>query len=190
MKTLYIECGMGAAGDMLTAALLELIPDPDIYIDKLNSLGIPDVKFTREKSVKCGITGTHITVTVAGVEEGSEMHDHHDHEHSHEHSHDGEHEHHHEHSHDGEHTHHHSHASMDGIRHIVCDHMDLPAKVREDVLSVYSLIADAESHVHGVPIENIHFHEVGRLDAIADIVGTCLIMNWLQPVHLTNLMLI
>ena len=193
MKTLYFDCGMGAAGDMLTAALLELMPDPDTYIDKLNSLGIPDVKFTREKSVKCGITGTHITVTVAGVEEGSEMHDHHDHEHSHEHSHDGEHEHHHEHSHDGEHehhhehshdgehTHHHSHASMDGIRHIVCDHMDLPEKVREDVLSVYSLIADAESHVHGVPIENIHFHEVGTMDAVADITAVCMLMNEIAP---------
>ena len=181
MKTLYFDCGMGAAGDMLTAALLELMPDPDTYIDKLNSLGIPDVKFTREKSVKCGITGTHISVTVAGVEEGSEMHDHHDHEHSHEHSHDGEHEHHHEHSHDGEHTHHHSHASMDGIRHIVCDHMDLPEKVREDVLSVYSLIADAESHVHGVPIENIHFHEVGTMDAVADITAVCMLMNEIAP---------
>ena len=180
MKTLYFDCGMGAAGDMLTAALLELMPDPDAYIDKLNSLGIPDVKFTREKSVKCGITGTHISVTVAGVEEGSEMHDHHDHEHSHEHSHDGEHEHH-EHDHDGEHTHHHSHASMDGIRHIVCDHMDLPAKVREDVLSVYSLIADAESHVHGVPIENIHFHEVGTMDAVADITAVCMLMNEIAP---------
>ncbi len=169
MKTLYIECGMGAAGDMLTAALLELIPNPDTYIDKLNSLGIPDVKFAREKSVKCGITGTHITVTVAGVEEGSEIHDHHDHEHSH------------EHSHDGEHTHHHSHTSMDGIRHIVCDHMDLPEKVREDVLSVYSLIADAESHVHGVPIENIHFHEVGTMDAVADITAVCMLMNEIAP---------
>ena len=193
MKTLYFDCGMGAAGDMLTAALLELMPDPDTYIDKLNSLGIPDVKFAREKSVKCGITGTHITVTVAGVEEESEMHDHHDHEHSHEHSndgehehhhehsHDGEHEHHHEHSHDGEHTHHHSHASMDGIRHIVCDHMNLPEKVREDVLSVYSLIADAESHVHGVPIENIHFHEVGTMDAVADITAVCMLMNEIAP---------
>ena len=193
MKTLYFDCGMGAAGDMLTAALLELMPDPVAYIDKLNSLGIPDVKFAREKSVKCGITGTHITVTVAGVEEESEMHDHHDHEHSHEHSHDGEHEHHHEHSHDGEHehhhehshdgehTHHHSHASMDGIRHIVCDHMNLPEKVREDVLSVYSLIADAESHVHGVPIENIHFHEVGTMDAVADITAVCMLMNEIAP---------
>jgi hypothetical protein len=196
MKTLYIECGMGAAGDMLTAALLELMPDPDAYIDRLNSLGIPDVKFTREKSVKCGITGTHISVTVNGMEEGSEMHDHeHSHEHSHEHEHDHdaehehhhehgyeeEHEHHHEHDHDGEHTHHHSHNSMDGIRHIVCDHMYLPAKVREDVLSVYSLIADAESHVHGVPIENIHFHEVGTMDAVADITAVCMLMNEIAP---------
>ena len=64
MKTLYLDCGMGAAGDMLTAALLELLPDPDGFVDELNALGIPGVQYRREASVKCGITGTHMSVTV------------------------------------------------------------------------------------------------------------------------------
>ena len=59
MRTLYIDCGMGAAGDMLTAALLELLPDSDAFIKELNELGIPGVTFKKEPSVKCGITGTH-----------------------------------------------------------------------------------------------------------------------------------
>lgn len=68
MRTLYIDCGMGAAGDMLTAALLELLPNPDDFINELNALGIPGVVLKKEPSVKCGITGTHISVTVNGEE--------------------------------------------------------------------------------------------------------------------------
>ncbi len=70
MKTLYLDCGMGAAGDMLAAALLELLPDPAAFVETLRGLGLPGVSFTLEKSVKCGITGSHLAVTVAGQEEG------------------------------------------------------------------------------------------------------------------------
>ena len=77
MKTLYIDCGMGAAGDMLSAALLELIPEPEKFVEKLNGLGIPGVEYKAEKAVKCGITGTHMSVMVNGEEEGSEHHHHH-----------------------------------------------------------------------------------------------------------------
>ena len=61
MKTLYIDCGMGAAGDMLTAALLELLPDREGFVKKLNEIGIPGVTYSLEKSVKCGVTGSHMT---------------------------------------------------------------------------------------------------------------------------------
>ncbi len=63
MKTLYLDCYMGAAGDMLTAALAELLPDPEEFIRELNGLGIPGVCFKREASVKCGISGSQILVT-------------------------------------------------------------------------------------------------------------------------------
>ena len=69
MKTLYLDCGMGAAGDMLTAALLELLPDRDEFVSLLNSLGIPEVTFSCETAVKCGIQGTHVTVRIHDEEE-------------------------------------------------------------------------------------------------------------------------
>ena len=71
MKTLYLDCGMGAAGDMLTAALLELLPDPGKMIDRLNQLGIPDVTYQLVPAEKCGITGSSVRVLVHGEEEGS-----------------------------------------------------------------------------------------------------------------------
>jgi len=242
MKTLYLECNMGAAGDMLSAALLELHPDPAAMVDRLNALGIPEVVFEAEEAVRCGIRGTHLKVTVRGEEEESldvpasadghqhEIHDHedhshghgHDHDHDHEHGHhhdhdhgghghghdhDHEHEHHHDHSHDHDghshdhghihdhdghshhhdhdhdgHDHHHSHdhhghshvhRNMADIRAIV-GNLNVEDKVREDILKVYGLIAEAESHAHGRPVEEVHFHEVGAMDAVADITAFCL----------------
>ncbi|MCM1025761.1 MAG: nickel pincer cofactor biosynthesis protein LarC [Roseburia sp.] len=215
MKILYLDCGMGAAGDMLTAALLELLPDPDQFLEELNGLGIPGVRFQKERSVKCGIVGTHVSVTVNGEEEeghdadivcdhsyshGEEEEGHDadvvcDHSYSHgaqEESHDADvvcdhgHSHgaeaapNHSHSHgEGEHSHHHS--NLGDLEHIVREHLALPEKVREDVLAVYGLIAEAESVVHGVPVTEIHFHEVGTLDAVADVAAVCLLMNRLAP---------
>lgn len=185
MKTLYIDCSMGAAGDMLTAALMELCPEPEKIVGELNALGIPGVCFTREASVKCGITGSHISVTVNGEEE--ESHDHHGHEthpgHEHaepEHHYMPEHDHGYE-PHGHSHTHPHHHSSLHDIEHIVRGHLSLPQKVQDDIMAVYHLIAEAESHVHGVPVTEIHFHEVGTMDAIADITAVCLLMNRLSP---------
>ena len=182
MKTLYIDCGMGAAGDMLTAALLELLPDPESFMNKLNALAIPDVQFRKEKAVKCGITGTRMSVTVHGIEE-------HEHPHEHFHGHNHEHPHEHPHGHNHEHPHGHPHRGMDEIRHIILA-LGLPSEVKEDVLAVYGLIAEAESHAHGAPVSEIHFHEVGTMDAIADITAVCLLMKELScdevivsPVH-------
>ena len=198
MKTLFLDCGMGAAGDMLTAALLELFPNPDGIVAELNALGIPKVAFRRERAVKCGIAGTHVVVTVDGEEEGEEAHAHeHEHEHVHEHEHGHAHVHeHHEHDHDDEkygrarahahehghsHSHSHPHGHLSDIKHVVNGHLTLPEAVRKDILAVYQLIADAESHVHGVPVSDIHFHEVGTMDALADITAVCLLMHRLAP---------
>lgn len=170
MKTLYLDCGMGAAGDMLTAALLELLPDPDGFVDELNALGIPGVQYRREASVKCGITGTHMSVTVNGVEESDHAHaHHHDHEHTHEHEHTNEH----------EHTPH-QHSSLHRIRHIISG-LHLPEAVQHNAKAVYGLIAEAESRAHNVPVTEIHFHEVGTMDAVADVGAVCLLMDRLAP---------
>ena len=181
MKTLYLECNMGAAGDMLTAALLELAEDRQAFIDKMNSLGLPGVTVEAEEAVKCGITGTHMKVTVNGMEEESEDtadHHHGNHEHHHDHSHGHHHEDDHEHHHH-DHGHHH-HASMADVRNII-NGLDVSNQVKADAFAVYALIADAESKVHGRPVEEIHFHEVGAMDAIADVVGVCLLMEILSP---------
>lgn len=181
MKALYIDCSMGAAGDMLTAALSELLEKPDEFVEKLNGLDIPEVKFVKEKSVKCGITGTRFSVLVHGVEENGETHSHHhDHDHDQDHHDHDQHNHHdhHDHHHDHAHTHHHS--SMRDIEQIIT-RLNIPLKVKNDVMAVYGLIAEAESHAHGVPVAEIHFHEVGTMDAIADITAVCLLMNELSP---------
>ena len=148
MKQLYLDCAMGAAGDMLTAALLELTEDREKTLSELNGLGIPGVAFCVEKSIKCGISGSHIRVLVHGDEED----DHHDHHH------------------------HHHHSGMADIAHIM-EHARVSPKVRQQVLAVYDIIAQAESHVHGVPVSQIHFHEVGAMDAIADITAVCYLMD-------------
>lgn len=170
MKTLYFDCGMGAAGDMLSAALLELFDDKQTVLDELNALGIPGVEFKAEVSTKCGINGTHLSVTVNGEEEESaDVHDHehhahdHVHEHEHHHHHDHEHEHEHHHDHDHEHTYehehdhgHHHHSSMADIEHII-GHLPLENAVRADVIAVYKLIA------------------------VADITAACLLIRKLAP---------
>lgn len=149
MDTLYFDCSMGAAGDMLAAALLELAAgDP---INELNVLGIPNVIISAEKSVKCGITGTHFSVKINGEEEG--------------------HEHHHE---------HHHHNKMSDIENIIYG-LSMSDKIKNDVFSVYKIIAEAESKVHGTTVSEVHFHEVGAMDAVADITAVSLLLHKLSP---------
>lgn len=211
MRILHLDCSMGAAGDMLTAALLELHPEPEKFVERLNALGIPNVTFGAVKSARCGISGTLMHVKIGGVEEASEAfsheHSHEHHEHFHEensgrHTH-GTHEHHHEHSehHGGEHAHgehsgthhnhthckehtHHEHHSLADIEKIV-NELAVPEVVRRDALAVYKLIAEAESEVHGRSVSEIHFHEVGALDAVADITAVCLLLHELRPEKVT-----
>ncbi len=225
MKTLYLDCSMGAAGDMLSAALLELLPDPDSFVKNLSALGLPGVSFRRERAVRCGITGTRLRVLVAGEEEGppkppappqggprpqtppcephpqlpvppkhtmgaeqpgephtkppappqeaprpealpghygpgsnapGALHGH------------------------VQGAAEHRHSTMHTVRHFV-ENVDLPKRVKQDILAVYDLLAQAESHVHGVPVADIHFHEIGTMDALADITACCLLMHTLSP---------
>ena len=179
MKTLYLDLQMGAAGDMLSAALFELLNDEErkSFLKDINAAGIPGVTVTAEPSVKCGITGTHFTVKIDGEEEG----EHHEHGHEHEHAgvpealegpHDEAHHH--------DHHHHHHHTSMHDIEHLI-EHLQVSSSVKKNVLEVYKLIAQAESHAHGKPVTDIHFHEVGTMDAVADITSVCMLIEKLAP---------
>lgn len=158
MRILYLDCGMGAAGDMLTAALVELFPDREAVLEELNGLGLPGIRYEMEASSKCGILGTHIRVTVDGEEEGAHGHDHHE-DHS---------------------PHGHSHSSLADIDHRI-SHLRVSEAVAEQIRRVYRRIARAESRVHSVPVEQIHFHEVGAMDALADITAVCYLMEKLSP---------
>lgn len=231
MKTLYLECNMGAAGDMLMAALYELLDDQPAFLQKMQELGLHGVQVTAEPAKTCGIAGTHMRVTVHGEEEhepDAHEHDHHhdhhhddheqkhhhhhhddhDHEHHHDHHH-GDHDHHHDHHHDDhdhehhhhhddhehkhhhehEHGHHHHHATPGHIAAVI-DGLNLPDAVKQHARAVYDAIAQAEAKAHGCPVGDVHYHEVGALDAVADVTGVCYAMYLLgvdrvvvSPIH-------
>lgn len=185
MKTLYIECNMGIAGDMLMGALAEIAPAE--AVEKLRTLKIPGTEISFEHGEKCGIGGTRAHVLVHGEEEGNVgEHGHGEHDHctgyGHgEHGHDTEYVHHHGHGghdHDAEHVHHHEHHhyGMEDIRSII-NELPVSASVKENALAIYTRIASAESKVHGQPVSEIHFHEVGAMDAVADVVGNCFLLE-------------
>jgi hypothetical protein len=189
---LYLECSMGASGDMLMAALYELLLDKGEFRSKMERLGLPGVVIEYSASTKCGIIGTHVTVKVSGEEEKSEDVNSHGPDGGHHHHTDapsGE-DHHHHHMHD--HTEHHHHVAPSGGRRYGYEEiislirgLELPDKVREDALGVYSIIGNAEAAVHGVPLGEIHLHEIGSLDAVTDIVGCSLLMSMLNVTEIT-----
>ena len=152
MKLLYLDCGMGAAGDMLTAALLELFPDREAIIQELNGIGIPGVRYELETTQKCGITGSRMRVLVGHAEEGETLH----------------------------HQDSHAHSTPASIDHTI-SHLNLSPWAAEQARQVYRMIAAAESKVHGVTVEQIHFHEVGSMDALADVAAVCYLMEKLSP---------
>ena len=151
-------------------ALASLLDAPEKIIAEMNALGIPGAEIRMEPSVKCGVTGRHVSVTIHGEDE--ESRDAHGHEHSHPHEHD--------HSHEHDHPHEHEHAGMADIQSVICG-LPVSDAVKENALAVYRRIAEAESQVHGRPVAQIHFHEVGAMDAVADVVGVCLLTERLAP---------
>ena len=170
MKTLYLDLGMGAAGDMLTAALLELTDDRERFVSVINNLMPEGVEVTMKSAKRCGIAGTLLDVSVHGTGEDCLNHEFsHDHEHNHEHGH--------------SHSHSHSHGSLSSPQKIfeLIDDMLVSEKIKRDAKAVYKIISAAESKVHVVPEDLIHYHEVGSLDAVADIVSVCLLIDHLAP---------
>ena len=158
MKTLYLDCAMGAAGDMLAGALLELMPDPAAALAELNAFGIPGVAYVRETLSKCGLAATHLSVMVAGHEESSSFAQ----------------------ATEDKAHHHHAHRALADVLQVV-GRLNLEPSVRADVEKIYGSLAAAESRAHGRDVGEIHFHEVGALDAIADIAAFCHLLRRLAP---------
>jgi hypothetical protein len=204
MHTLAFDGRTGASGDMILAALLAVGADPDALSPVEAAL---PVEYRIGETTKNGIAATTVDVLVEEAiddeptAEADHGHDHshddqrHDHDsgHGHEHSHGhGDHGHTHDHSHEHSHEHDHTHAEGAGpnrtyaeCREIVAG-MDLPEAVEADALAIFERLGEAESRVHGTDLDATHFHEVGADDAIADIVGTALLVDDLDVTRIVT----
>ena len=203
-KTLYLECYSGISGDMTVAALLDLGADQEVLGKVLASLPVQGFETKISRVKKSGIDACDFDVILDAEIDGHdhdmeylhghehpaeaaqlskmEVHAHsheHVHAHQHSHSHEEDHAHEHTHSHDGEHTHdhhhHHQHRGMKEIRQIIAA-ADMTENARKISLDIFEILAQAEAKAHNVPAEEVHFHEVGAVDSIVDIlsVAVCL----------------
>ena len=174
-KILYLECKTGAAGDMLMGALYSLLTEEQkvLFLEKLNAIS-EEVCVIPQEICKQGIGGIHMKVKINGTEEGTEAYHHHEHNH-----HEEEHGHIHDHDHAHSHAHgHHSHTSVAAILEQISK-LDMSDTVKKNAEGIYRNIAAAESKVHQTDMEQIHFHEVGSVDALIDVVGSCLALELL-----------
>lgn len=162
MKTLYLQCAMGASGDMLTAALASLLPDPAGFADEIRALGIPGITASIERASSLGMAGWHARIAFEGQEEDDHLHHHHHGDAA------------------PHHHHHHAHASLADIEAKI-EALPVSGRVRSQAKAVYGRIARAEAEVHGAEPGDVHFHEVGTADAICDVVSVCLLMERLSP---------
>lgn len=182
-RTLYIDCFSGIAGDMMLGALLDLGLPREHLDAQLESLGVDGWQLSVERAKRHGIEGANVQVLTAaptGQPQRSDADHHHDH-HQHGHSHD------HDHGHDhdqGADTHPHDHAEH-GRRwaeiRTILQASGLTERARGIAERVFERLAVAEGKLHGVPPDEVHFHEVGALDAIVDICGAAIGLDWLAP---------
>ena len=175
MRTLYLDCFAGASGDMFIGALLDCGLEFDFLKTELAKLGVEGYELSLTRVDRSGINSAKFDVHLTGE---AQQHDHHNHSHSH----------HHDHSHDHHHHDHHEenpqsairnpqsrdgHRSLSAIKQIISSSA-LSAEVKERALMIFQRIGEAESKIHGIAIESVHFHEVGAVDSIVDIVGACI----------------
>lgn len=151
MRTLFLECNMGASGDMLMAALWELVNDKELMLERINSIGFPHTSISFDKTVTCGISCTKAHVVINGEEEGYVNTNHSS-------------------------SHHITLSDVSGI----IDGLNLTDSAKKRSKAVYNTIAEAESRVHNTDVSMVHFHELGMLDAIADVVVCCFLIEELN----------
>ena len=192
MKKLYLECNAGISGDMLVAALLDLGADRAKLDEALQSIPAKGFTYNISRVSKAGVDCCDFDVVLDAEHEN---HDHdmsflhgeavaahvhsHEHEHCHEHHHDHEHEHEHchEHHHDHDHVHtpheHHHHHEHRGLKEVIeiINGTQMSEQARALALKIFDIIAEAEGKAHAVAKEDVHFHEVGAIDSIVDIVA-------------------
>lgn len=165
MKTLYFDCSSGISGNMVLGALAEIIGDEQYLIKELKKLNTDGYKIEISKKVKNGITGTYINVIVDGKDEYG--HEHHIHEHE-------------EHHNGSEQHNHHEHRNLADVNKII-EESSFNEKVKDLAKRIFLRVAKAESKVHNKSLEEVHFHEVGAIDSIVDIVGTAILIDKINP---------
>ena len=192
---LYFEMYSGIAGDMTIGALLDLGASKEKLLDDIKSLGLTGYDLVFEKVKKNGIDAYNFDVILVGhhhdhnhnhdhahedghthSHEHCHDHDHNDHGHNHEHCHEHTHEDGHSHSHDQDHSHSHVHRNLDSIAEII-NSSNLNENIKKNALGIFDIIGDAEAKAHGIDKSEVHFHEVGAIDSIIDIVGTCICLD-------------
>ncbi|NCB73129.1 MAG: nickel pincer cofactor biosynthesis protein LarC [Clostridia bacterium] len=157
MKILYFDCGMGAAGDMLCASLLDLLEKPEDFVGEFNAIGIPGVEMSLENAESCSVRGRRVHIRVNGQEEHSQNRE------------------------NGQHGKYlGQQRSLGEVLHII-DALPLSETVRRNASETYRALAEAEAKIHNMAPCEVHFHELGSLDALADITAFCLLLEKLAP---------
>jgi uncharacterized protein (TIGR00299 family) protein len=182
MASYHLDCSSGIAGDMFLGACLDLGMPVEVLSDVVARLGLPGIAVEARKASRGGFTGTRFRVLEGGRPiEGPDPEEH-DHGHGHHHDH----HHHHDHDH-----HHHDHGHQHGptrdlaeIRELI-QRSALSGAVQERALRLFQRLGEAEAKAHGMPIERVHFHEVGAIDSIVDLVGAAAALEHLAPARLT-----
>ena len=152
MKTLYFDCSSGISGNMTLGALLEIVGDNNYLLEELKKLNVDGYRIEISNKVKNGITGKYVDVILE----------------------DDEHEHH------QEHEHQHAHRNLNDVNEII-DNSSIDDKSKELAKRIFLRVAKAESKVHNKPLEEVHFHEIGAIDSIVDILGTAILINKINP---------
>lgn len=170
-NTLYLECLSGISGDMTIGALLDLGADVNKFKEELKKIDLQGYELKIQKKDKNGIFGTKFDVILTtDIHDRDHPHDHHHHDHDHDHHHD----HNQNHDHD-----HHDHRSLTTIKGLI-ERASFSDQVKKMSISMFQAIAEAEAKIHNTSLDQVHFHEVGAVDAIVDIVGTCILIEMLE----------
>lgn len=192
MKTLFLDCFSGISGDMFLGAMIDLGFDLEILRTELGKLHLhEEIRLQSKRDQRGGIAGIKFDALLPDQAGHSHSHEqghthegHHPHAHDHEHTHDDHgHKHDHDHSHEDDHGHSHDHPHKHGrsyadIRHLISD-SHLSEKVKTLALAIFHRIAVAEAKIHGKTTDDVHFHEVGALDSIVDIIGAAVAIETL-----------